>query len=115
MKATTAKTVAGAVTEAAAKTEVQSPIRARSPLRIGNAVLIRTVTHYHVGLVEVLTDTEIVLGGASWVADTGRFHTALKTGVLDEIEPFPDGVVSIGRGAVVDAANWKHPLPVDQK
>ena len=85
-----------------------------SPLRPGNNVLIRTVTFFHVGRVESVTDSEILLSQASWVADTGRFHTALRTGALNEIEPFV-GPVSINRGVVVDVADWTHLLPTEQK
>jgi hypothetical protein len=88
----------------------------QSPLRVGNNVLIRTVTHYYTGRVEVLTESEIVLSSAAWIVDTGRFSTALSTGKLGETEPFPGaGVVSIGRGALVDAADWAFELPRSQK
>src|SRR5688500_273323 len=40
-------------------------------------VLIRTVTHYHVGRVVDVTGDWIVLDEASWVASTGRFSSAL--------------------------------------
>jgi len=82
-----------------------------SPYVIGTAYLIRTVTHYLTGRVTAVTRQEVVLEDSAWVADTGRFHEALKTGVVSEVEPFPDGSVIVGRGAIVDAVPWTHKLP----
>jgi len=75
-------------------------------------VLVRTVTHYHIGrLVDVDSDS-LLLESASWVADTGRFGVALQTGQIREYEPFPgSGEVIIGRGAIVDCCAWDHELP----
>ena len=84
----------------------------QSPLRVGNAVIIRTVTLYHTGRIVALTKEEIVLVDAAWIADTGRWHEALKTGKLIEVEPFP-GPVSVNRGAVIDVADWTQALPLD--
>ncbi len=86
-----------------------------SPLRVGNAVLIRTVTHYHTGRVEILTSTEVVLSSAAWIADTGRFADCLAKGTPSEVEPFPLGVVSVARGAIVDVTDWTAALPSVQK
>ena len=78
--------------------------------RIGEKYLIRTVTNYLLGKLEQVTDTDLLLSDASWVADTGRFHLALRDGVLNEIEPYPNEVI-VSRGAIVDAAVWSHELP----
>lgn len=86
----------------------------QSPLRVGNKVLIRTVTNYVIGKIVLRTKDEIVLIEASWVADTGRFSDALKTGALNEVEPYV-GPVSVGCGAIVDVCNWAHDLPTDRK
>ena len=86
----------------------------QSPLRVGNSVLIRSVTHYYTGRITVLTREEIVLTDAAWIADTGRFSTALTSGVLNEVEPYP-GPISVGRGAVCDVCDWSHALPRIQK
>lgn len=85
-----------------------------SPLSIGKAVLVRLVTHYYTGRVVKLTASEIVLCDAAWIADTGRWADALTKGTLNEVEPFP-GLVTLNRGALVDATEWKHPLPRTQK
>lgn len=80
-------------------------------IKIGGKYLIRTVTHYLTGEVVAVHPQEVVIRDAAWVADTGRFATALREGTLSEVEPYPDGEVVIGRGAIVDAAAWTHPLP----
>jgi len=82
-----------------------------SPVKVGEKVLIRCVTHYYTGKVEIVTDEEIILSNAAWIADMGRFSEALKNGTLSEVEPYPDGLISINRGAVVDVAPWNHELP----
>lgn len=86
----------------------------QSPIRVGNPVLIRTVTQYHVGRIELITKDEIVLSDASWIADTGRFSTALQTGTVNESEPF-SGPVSVSRGSIVDVVSWSHPIPISLK
>ena len=74
-----------------------------SPWVIGKAYLIRTVTMVQTGRLVAVTLQELVLEDAAWIADTGRFADALKTGKFNEVEPFPDGQVIVGRGAVIDA------------
>lgn len=81
--------------------------------KIGQAYLFRLVTLYYTGRVVKVTPKEIILEDAAWIADTGRFSDALKTGKLNEIEPI--GTVIIGRGAVIDASLWTHKLPMEQK
>lgn len=84
------------------------------PYRIGKNYFIRTVTHHLTGKLVKVTSKELVLEDAAWIADDGRFHDALKTGKLNEVEPFP-GEVIVGRGALIDACEWLHDLPRDQK
>lgn len=81
---------------------------------IGEDYLIRTVTLYHVGKVLQITDSDLVLTKASWVSCTGRFHECLKSGILEEVEPFVDDVI-VSRGAIVDATRWNHKLPEEVK
>jgi hypothetical protein len=73
------------------------------PWVIGKAYLIRTVTMIQTGRLVAVTPQELVLEDAAWIADTGRFANVLKTGKFNEVEPFPDGPVIVGRGAVIDA------------
>lgn len=84
------------------------------PYRVGQNYLIRTVTHYYTGKLMRVTAKELVLSTAAWIADTGRFSDALRTGNLSEVEPIAGDVV-VGRGAVVDAIGWVHALPTEQK
>lgn len=79
---------------------------------VGKAVVIRTVTYHYIGRLAAVTPTELVLDEASWLADSGRWHQALKTGVVSEVEPYP-GRCYVSRGAVVDVSEWLHALPKD--
>ena len=73
------------------------------PWQIGKIYLIRTVTMYITGRLVEAHPQELVLEEAAWIADTGRFAEALKKCEFNEVEPFPDGKVIVGRGAIVDA------------
>ena len=87
-----------------------------SPVQVGNNVYIRTVTYHYTGRIVQLSDAEIVLDDAAWIADSGRFTQAMAHGTLSEVEPYPGGVhVSISRGADVDVSSWLHDLPRAQK
>jgi hypothetical protein len=81
-----------------------------SPYNVGDAVFVRTVTYHYTGRISAIYPGEIVLAEAAWIADSGRFHVALATGALSEVEPYPGSVI-IGRGAIVDVSAWAHPLP----
>ena len=72
---------------------------------IGKAYLIRTVTMIQTGRLVKVTDKELVLEEAAWIADTGRFSDAIVSLNFNEVEPFPDGLVIVGRGAVIDAVS----------
>ena len=98
------------------KPKANANAKVRSPIRVGNEVLIRTVTLFHTGKIEVITENEIVLSSAAWIADTGRFMDALKGGKdkLGEVEPFVNPV-SVNRGAIVDVTDWRGGLPTEQK
>jgi len=81
----------------------------------GTKVFIRTVTMTYTGAIADVTKSEVVLDQCAWIADSGRFADALRTGTLNEIEPFPDGPVIIGRGGIIDVSRWNHALPRLQK
>jgi hypothetical protein len=82
----------------------------------GKNVFIRCVTLYYTGKLESVDGDIAELSSAAWVADTGRFATALETGKLSEVEPFPaDAPVYVNLGAMVDAVEWTHDLPTKQK
>lgn len=88
--------------------------KSKHPLQVGNKVFIRGVTCYYTGLVVELTATDVVLDDAAWIADTGRFADALKTGALNEVEPYP-GAVAVPRSSICDSSEWLHELPRVQK
>jgi hypothetical protein len=82
--------------------------------KIGKVYLIRTVTMIDTGKLVAVTPQELVLENAAWIASTGRFSDALKKCEFGEVEPFPDGEVIIGRGAIIEAVVIKS-APRDQK
>ena len=81
---------------------------------LNSKVLIRTVTMIYTGRVADIDLDTILLEDAAWIADTGRFADALKTGSLKEVEPYV-GPVYVSRAAVVDICFWDHDLPRVQK
>ena len=83
-------------------------------MKKGDVVFIRTVTNYCVGRIIQIDEQFVILENASWIADTGRWHQALKDGVLNEVEPFVDPV-EVAIGAIVDVTKWRHALPTQQK
>lgn len=91
--------------------KLMSPKSDNSAWIIGSKYFIRTVTMSQVGEVVAVTKQEIVLKNASWIANTGRFSDTLKSGDFSEIEPFPQGKVIVGRGAIIDAVEVIFELP----
>lgn len=81
------------------------------PYKIGLSYHIRTVTHHFTGRLTWVGPQELVIEDAAWIASDGRFFEAIRTGEHDEIEPFPDGPVIIGRGSIVNAVMITYPLP----
>jgi hypothetical protein len=71
--------------------------------QVGKPYLIRTVTMIQTGRLVKVTEKELVLEEAAWIADTGRFSDALVSMSFSEVEPFPDGQVIVNRGAMIDA------------
>lgn len=86
----------------------------------GTKVYVRTVTHHQVGeIVSIETvgqQSFLVLKNASWVADSGRWTTALKDSFSKtaEIEPFESEVL-VNIGSIIDVTEWKHELPTKQQ
>jgi hypothetical protein len=92
----------------------QAVAKADGVWAIGKNYFVRSVTHYYTGRLVRVTPLELVLADAAWIADTGRFSDALRSGTLNEVEPYP-GEVVINRGALVDACLWDSDLPRAQK
>lgn len=84
-----------------------NPQADNSAWEVGAIYLIRTVTMIDTGRLVAVTAQELVLEDAAWIADTGRFSDALEKCEFGEVEPFPDGRVILGRGAVIDAVKIK--------
>ncbi len=74
-----------------------------SAWQVGANYFIRTVTMIDTGKLVAVTEHELVLEDAAWIADTGRFSDSLLSNEFSEVEPFPSGRVIVGRAAVIDA------------
>ncbi len=80
---------------------------------VGQKLFIRTVTYHMTGKVVKRMGAFVQLEDAAWIADSGRFSDALKTGGLSEVEPV--GTMWVNLSSVVDFFPWKHKLPNEQK
>lgn len=78
-------------------------------IEVGKCYLFRCVTYHQVGRVRAINANEIILEDASWVANSGLFAPALKTGKLEETEY--TGVTGVKQAAIVDWFPWDHELP----
>jgi hypothetical protein len=85
-----------------------------SMYKLGAKLFVRTVTYHYTGRVSFLSEKEMVLEDAAWVASSGRFAEALRTGELSEVEPYP-GPCSIRLDVIVDVSPWEHDLPRSTK
>lgn len=90
----------------------------QNPFVVGRTYLFRQVTFAWCGTVRSVGEKEIVIEPAACIFDTGRFTNAIREGFEkqdpSEIEPI-DGPVVLGRGALVDAMFYNHPVPTAQK
>jgi hypothetical protein len=84
------------------------------PWVVGRKYLIRTVTMILTGKLVAVYPGELVLDTAAWIAETARFMNTIESGDLQEVEPMGNGVI-VGRGSVIDAVEWAHPLPTEQR
>ena len=83
-------------------------------LKPGLGVFVLSVTRYYIGRFLKEDATFLYLDHVSWIADTGRFHKAVKDGreALAEVEPYPpERVVRLFKGAGVEVSDWPHALP----
>lgn len=93
-------------------------VKNEAPFKVGKGYFFRLATYHVVGIVKkIFPDGIIELGNASWIADSGRFSTALLNGfeavATSEIEP--TGCHFINIGALVDAIPYNHPMPSQKK
>lgn|SRR3990167_2864649 len=84
------------------------------PYQVGKNYHIRTVTHYYTGRLVEVFPKELVLEDAAWIPSDGRFSDSLLSGKFEEVEPFPEGRVIIGRETVSDAVIISSALPRSQ-
>ena len=70
--------------------------------KAGDNVIIRTVTYHYTGQIEAIDGDTIALTDAAWIADSGRWSSALQTGHLSVVEPYPHSV-EVARAAVLIA------------
>lgn len=82
------------------------------PFEIGKAYFIRTVTYHMTGRVKAIKGNFLVLEDAAWIADSGRFSDAIKSGEFKEVEPVEDAIVNMG--SISDAFEIKYKLPRKQ-
>ena len=81
---------------------------------VGRNVFIRTITTYFAGRIESVGEGFVTLADAAWVADTGRFGEAMKTGVFDSVEPYA-ALVSVSLAAIIEVTDFKGTLPLEVK
>ena len=83
---------------------IQLPQGDFAPWEVGKSYFIQTVTHYYLCRLIDVTENELVITEASWVASTGRFNEFMSGANPSENEPYDkSGVVIIGRGALISA------------
>ena len=85
------------------------------PYVIGEKYYVEQVTKYFTGRLVGITPNELILDQCAWIADTGRYAGAMASGNFNEVEPFPDGIVIVSRGANVIVRPWGLVLPRGQK
>ena len=90
-------------------------MKVNHPYSIGSNYLIRTVTMIYTGKLEAVYDKELVISSAAWIPETERWADCVEKGIFKEIEPYPNGKITIGRGAILDAVPVKWSLPRTQK
>lgn len=84
------------------------------PVKLGEVVIIRTLTFYYLGLVSGISELGGVvflhLTDACVIIDSGDWHTALKTGKLQNFGKL-DQETRISLSSVVEIAPWFNKLP----
>jgi hypothetical protein len=80
------------------------------PFEVGKKYFFRTVTYFMTGEVADIKGNFLVIKKAAWIADTGRFSTALSTGEFEEVEPVAV-TAYLNTNTVVDAFDWPFDLP----
>lgn len=88
----------------------------RLPIHVGEKLHVRTITAFFTGEVTAVSEDEIELTKAAWIADEGRAAQAWATGQFAEVEPFPDDdKIVLNRATFLTVRRLKHDLPRSQK
>lgn len=82
--------------------------------KVGTTYLFRTVSFFLIGKVEAQDETFLRFKTALLVADTGRYINTIAKGELSEIESI-NARTFLNIESIVDATEWKHPIPKKQK
>ncbi len=78
---------------------------------VGKAYCIRGAVYHYLGRVKAVSDTEVLLEEASWLADSGRFGEMLGAkGEPAESERYPSDCV-VPLASISDYTEWAHELP----
>lgn len=93
---------------------MEKPSSKEVPFEVGECYYIRTVTHHQTGRVKKIVGDFLVLEDAAWIADSGRWKDAIESGNLNEVEPVECDVF-VNMTSVIDAYEWSHRLPRQQK
>jgi hypothetical protein len=84
--------------------------------QVGQKVFVRTVTNYLTGEIVSVNGDFVNLKDAAWIADTGRYADALKSGDFSEVEPYPENMQPFfNMQSVVDGGFIEFDLPKVQK
>lgn len=87
-----------------------------TPYKPGAKYLIRTITMIYTGLLKSVYERELVLTHCAWIADAGRWTSAIEKGSFSEVEPYPVHTeVIINREAILDMCIVEFTLPNTQK
>ncbi len=78
---------------------------------VGKNIFFRTPSFHYLGKVVNVGTDFIHLANSSWVADSGRFSTAIREGKLKESEYVGEMVIRIGH--LSDFIIWRHQLPME--
>ena len=83
---------------------------------VGQHYFIRTATYHQTGRLVKIEGPELIFDNAAWIADSGRFTDAMKSGEFSEVEVWPDDRrVLINRSSVIDATQLPSGSPRSQK
>jgi hypothetical protein len=85
-------------------------VQQKTPFKAGDAVFIRTATHFHTGKIVEINSSYVELTDASWIADTGELDQFFATGKASKSCRMPNKTV-VEIHAIVDWTSWRHDLP----